>query len=265
MKVVRFKKLIRQVAWEYRKSAGCHLLMYDRPGPWFEFYLLFLSSDLLLTWPRSSISLRYICQYSKGGRLKYYNHVVPFDRKYFLVNFCYQFSRSRRYPCRLQPSGAGRGDGKCSVGAGAVAGADKQNGVATRPRWFTANYTAFKGKLKPKYWITASSSTNWHFSFSLKRFVFEFCFQHCMRLPFLVSNYVSCWAASVITFIHPIAFLFNVFLVVLFLPRKLFVIGKNSQIRSPVSKKTPVQNPMSISSPTVQGFVRPCPFAGPTA
>ena len=68
-----------------------------------------------------------------------------------------------------------------------------------------------------------------------------------------------------ITFIHPIAVLFNVFLVVLFLPRKLFVIGKNTtqntQIRSPVSEKTPVQNMMSITSPTVQGFVRPCPFA----
>ena len=62
-------------------------------------------------------------------------------------------------------------------------------------------------------------------------------------------------------FYSPYRVLVNVFLVVLFLPRKLFVIGKNSQIRSPVSKKTFVQNPMSISSPTVQGFVRPCPFA----
>ena len=199
---------------------------------------------------------------------KYYNHVVPFDRKYFLVNFCYQFSLSRRYPCRLQPSGAGRGDGKCSVGG--ASGEKQNNGVATRPRWFTANYTAFKGKLKPKYWNTASSSTNWHFSFSLKRFVFEFCFQHCMRLPFLVSNYVSCWAASVITFIHPIAFWSMFFLLFCFFLGNSSSSGKIARYAVLCLKNACSKSDVNIFT-NCAGFCPPLPFcqdrvaAGPTA
>ena len=58
------------------------------------------------------------------------------------------------------------GESECPTGnAGVRARAKKKkkkkkNGVATRPRWFKANYTAFKGNSKPEYWRTTSSSTS---------------------------------------------------------------------------------------------------------
>ena len=127
---------------------------HDLPYPWY----IFVNTGKEEVWNSNQV----------------FNISVPFDRKYFLVNFCYQVSRSCRYPCRFQPSGAedytqvGESDGKCRVGAGAV----KQNGVATRSRWFTANYTAFKGKSKPKYWSTTSSSTSILYSTS---FIVKIC------------------------------------------------------------------------------------------